>query len=91
MPEFCIAAYVMQTKEQQLILIGMTIRIIRMSEEFTLETFALEAGINISHLTQIESGVVNIGFNTLYSICTVLEINLSDLIKSGEEDYELYI
>lgn len=76
--------------------IGQKIRIARKSKEMTLEDLAFEINMDWSFLARIETGKAVASIETLYKICSALNIELSylfdnkDLIKDEVVDKDLH-
>ena len=69
------------SNKQLLIKIGKNLRELRLQKGFSQEKLANELGIEISQISRIERGVINTSVTTLYAICSVLKIDVSDLFK----------
>lgn len=69
-------------KEQKntiLINFGKQLRLVRLAKGYTQEQLANELGIEISQISRIERGVINTSVSTLYAICKVLGVDISEL------------
>ena len=62
--------------------IGTRVRERRNQLDISQEDLAFDAEISPTYLSQIEGGKRNTTIDTLYRICTVLKMELSDLVKS---------
>lgn len=70
--------------EDNLKVIGMKIREIRLKKGLTLEELAFKACVNGPHLGQIERGLKNVSLDTLLKLCAALEISPSVLFEEAE-------
>lgn len=70
-----------QTKNQNLVLLGLQIKEKRKSKGFTQESLAFEAGIDRSYIGGVERGERNISFLTLVNIARCLSCDISSLSK----------
>lgn len=68
--------------------IGSRIRYFRLMKELSQEKLALEAGINPAFLGHLERGLKSPTVDTLSKISSALNISLSELVKTEEENIE---
>ena len=61
--------------------LGARIRYLRQQKNMSIETLALEAGINRNYLGDLERGVRNPTVTVLNKIAMALDINLSTLFE----------
>jgi transcriptional regulator with XRE-family HTH domain len=61
--------------------IGKNIRKLRSAAGFTQELFAEKAGINRTHMGQIERGECNVTIQTLKLIADVLRLDVADVVR----------
>jgi transcriptional regulator with XRE-family HTH domain len=61
--------------------IGMNIRYVRTTKEFTLRKLALRTQINANVLDQLELGKNTISFDLLYKIALALEVDMNRLLR----------
>lgn len=64
--------------------LGTAIRELRESRDLTLEALALVAGLHPTHLSAIELGHTNPGWEKLRSLADAFEIDTSALVRSAE-------
>ena len=60
--------------------IGQKIRHIRKHKMLTLSTVSLMSGISVSHLSEIERGLVGASLETGYKIARALGVNVSEIL-----------
>lgn len=70
------------------ILVGKTIAFFRQQSGMSQEVLSGLADIGRSHLSAIERGERKPTLETLYRICTALDIKMSTVIKKLEENIE---
>jgi transcriptional regulator with XRE-family HTH domain len=63
---------------------GKRIRSIRKQKGWRLIDLAQHSGIREVHLSYVERGLREVGFNTLVAIAKGLDVKLSDLIRDVE-------
>ena len=66
--------------------LGVRIRALRREKGWRQLDLAQHSGIKEVHLSYLERGTREVGFNALAAIAKGLEISLSDLLKNIEED-----
>lgn len=66
--------------------IGRKVRMLRKTRGLTLREVAEEVGISSSYLSQFESGKVGIAFSTLVRLAHYFEQNVSDLVRTFDEE-----
>jgi len=64
--------------------LGKRIRTIRRSKGWRLIDLAQHSGIKEVHLSYVERGMREVGFNALVAIAKGLDVKLSDLIRDVE-------
>ncbi len=64
--------------------LGKRIRAIRKARGWRLIDLAQHSGIKEVHLSYVERGMREVGFNTLVAIAKGLDVKLSDLIRDVE-------
>jgi transcriptional regulator with XRE-family HTH domain len=64
--------------------LGKRIRAIRKEKGWRLIDLAQHSGIREVHLSYVERGLREVGFNTLVAIAKGLDVKLSDLIRDVE-------
>lgn len=64
--------------------LGKRIRSIRKQKGWRLIDLAQHSGIREVHLSYVERGLREVGFNTLVAIAKGLDVKLSDLIRDVE-------
>ena len=71
----------MNKNEKETILknFGEKLRQLRLAKGLTQEQLANELSVEISQISRIERGVINTSITSLYSICKVLKIDVSEL------------
>lgn len=62
-------------------LLGQRIREVRLSKGISLETLALDAGIEYSQVSRIELGKINTSISHLFLIASVLKVKPSELVS----------
>lgn len=69
--------------DYQIVLRDVTRRIkeVRRMKKLTVQEVAYRCNIERSNLSRIEAGRTNVTLKTLCTICTALEIKLTDIIK----------
>ena len=72
-----------EKKEIDFATISRRIREVRISKGLTQEYLANSAGVNPSHISNIENGKVKISLSTLVNICNAMGVTV-DYILSGE-------
>lgn len=70
-------------KDHLLLPLGEAIRAARKSKGVSQENLAYTTGIERSHMGRIERGAVNVSFLNLMKIADVLEVELSQILKSA--------
>ena len=68
------------TKDELIKEIGLKIREIRESKNLSLQEFADKLDIEYNNLIRIEKGRTNPTIGTLYRICQLLDIRLTDIV-----------
>jgi transcriptional regulator with XRE-family HTH domain len=64
--------------------LGNAIRKHRIKRKFTLEKLALITGLNYSHISKIERGIINPSIYNLFIISTILEVPICKLISDPQ-------
>lgn len=72
--------------EELLHIIGERIRALRKSKKMNQLDLSFEAGINITHLGDIERGAVNPSISVLYAIAKALDVELGELFADIPEE-----
>lgn len=62
--------------------IGQRIREIRIAKHFTQEYIATLTGVNVSHISNIETNKVKVSLTLLVSICNALDVTLDYLLEN---------
>lgn len=70
--------------------VGKTIRKIRKKRRLSQEALSGLAGIARTHLTMIENGSKQANLETLFRIAQALDMRLSDLIRTAEDESNIY-
>ena len=70
-----------QTLQQLLKAVGLRIRALRLQQGRSQQTMAANAGLNDSHLVDIERGERDLSTSTLKRIATALGIDVSALLE----------
>ena len=63
-------------------LIGQRIKEIRMDKKFTQEYLAERAGVNVSHISNIETGKVKVSLTLLVAISNVLGVTVDYILEN---------
>ncbi len=66
--------------------IGKRIRDIRNEKHFTQEFLANETGVNVTHISNIETNKVKVSLTLLVRICNVLGVTLDYLLENEYRD-----
>lgn len=69
------------------VIFGKVLRDLRKNKGVSQETLALEAGLDRSYISKLETGVYQPSMSTLFSIAEVLEIEPSEIVKQVHEIY----
>lgn len=62
--------------------IGRKIKEVRLEKQLTQEYIANYVGINVSHVSNIETNKVKVSLSTLVSICNALQVTIDYILKS---------
>jgi transcriptional regulator with XRE-family HTH domain len=65
---------------------GERVRALRKRKDWSLEELAERAKMHVTYLSSIERGYRNPTLNVLAAVASALEVSLSSLVKSIEED-----
>ncbi len=63
-------------------LLGQTLREVRVSSELTLREVSSSARVSLGYLSEVERGQKEASSELLNSICTALDVPLSDVLRS---------
>lgn len=77
MPHFSYVA----TNKKILVIIGNNIRKIRKTQKMSQSQLAFEAGVTREFINKLETGKYNVSILTLEKISTILETEISNLLK----------
>lgn len=77
MPHFSYVA----TNKEILVIIGNNIRKIRKSQKMSQSQLAFEAGVTREFINKLETGKYNVSILTLEKISSILETEISNLLK----------
>jgi len=69
--------------------LGKRVRAIRKAKGWRLIDLAQHSGVKEVHLSYVERGMRDVGFNVLVAIAKGLEVKLSDLIRDVEYDVRI--
>jgi transcriptional regulator with XRE-family HTH domain len=72
-------------KESFSIMVGQTIRYLRLNRRLTIEQLAFESNMEFSQLCKIELGKVNTSIYQIYKIANGLNISISELFQGSPE------
>jgi transcriptional regulator with XRE-family HTH domain len=64
--------------------LGHAVRDLRLGRDLTQEALAHAAGITVGHLSKIERGQSNPGWETVAAIAEALSVSLAELAKHAE-------
>ncbi|MGH0417498.1 helix-turn-helix domain-containing protein [Bacillus cereus] len=64
------------------------LRKVRIEKGFSQNELAKQAKVSQSHISEIESGIKNVGVEVLIKLATVLGVQLTDLISEEEDEKE---
>jgi transcriptional regulator with XRE-family HTH domain len=70
-----------ESKKELLLKFGENLRKARESRGFTQAQLANELNVEISQISRIERGLINTSVITIYSIASVLKVDISDFFK----------
>lgn len=70
-------------KELNFARIGQRIREIRMEQKLTQEYVANSAGVNVSHISNIETNKVKVSLTLLVEICNALNTTVDYVLEEG--------
>ncbi|HDR7875929.1 helix-turn-helix transcriptional regulator [Bacillus paranthracis] len=62
------------------------LRKVRIEKGFSQNELAKQAEVSQSHISEIESGIKNVGVEVLIKLATVLGVQITDLIGEEEEE-----
>jgi len=60
--------------------VGLNLAKIRLSKNMASSELSFQLGKNSTYVHKIETAKFNVGIQTLFDICEILEINITDLI-----------
>ena len=69
-------------KELDFSVIGQRIRETRISQKLTQEYVAEKTGVNVSHISNIETNKVKVSLTLLVSICNVLDTTIDYILEN---------
>lgn len=69
-------------KELDFSVIGHRIKEIRTNKKLTQEYLAEKTGVNVSHISNIETNKVKVSLTLLVSICNVLDVTLDYILEN---------
>ncbi len=69
------------------IIFGQVLRSLRKEKSVSQERLALEAGLDRSYISKLETGVYQPSMSTLFSIAEVLDVEPSEIVKQVHEIY----
>lgn len=69
-------------KELNFSLIGQRIKEVRNSKKLTQEYLAEKTGVNVSHISNIETNKVKVSLTLLVGICNALDITIDYLLEN---------
>jgi transcriptional regulator with XRE-family HTH domain len=69
------------TNKKILVIIGNNIRKIRKTQKMSQSQLAFEAGVTREFINKLETGKYNVSILTLEKISTILETEISNLLK----------
>jgi len=59
---------------------------LRLAKKFSQEEFASQANLHRTYVSQLERGLKSPSLNTIYKICLVLGIKMSEFMQVVEEE-----
>ncbi|MEQ4616861.1 MAG: XRE family transcriptional regulator [Corticimicrobacter sp.] len=65
---------------------GARIRALRRTRKMTVNELALKAGVSVGMISQVERGIANPSLRTLERLRMALDVPLSDLLETDEEE-----
>ncbi len=71
----------MATNKEILVIIGNNIRKIRKTQKISQSQLAFEAGVTREFINKLETGKYNVSILTLEKISSILETEISNLLK----------
>ena len=69
-------------KELDFALIGQRIKEVRSARKLTQEYLAEKTGVNVSHISNIETNKVKVSLTLLVSICNALDVTVDYLLEN---------
>ncbi|MBQ9142230.1 MAG: helix-turn-helix transcriptional regulator [Lachnospiraceae bacterium] len=69
-------------KELDFALIGQRIKEVRSSKKLTQEYLAEKTGVNVSHISNIETNKVKVSLTLLVGICNALDVTMDYLLQN---------
>ena len=69
------------------IIFGQVLRGLRKEKGVSQERLSLEAGLDRSYISKLETGVYQPSMSTLFSIAEVLDVEPSEIVKQVHEIY----
>lgn len=69
-------------KELNFASIGQRIKAVRNEKKLTQEYVAEKTGVNVSHISNIETNKVNVSLTLLVGICNVLDVTIDYLLEN---------
>lgn len=69
-------------RELNFALIGQRIKEIRCAKKLTQEYLAAKTGVNVSHISNIETNKVKVSLTLLVSICNTLDVTMDYLLEN---------
>lgn len=66
-------------------LVGENVRRVRLKKGLTQETFAEKSGFTQQYISDLERGLRNPTFVTLFELATALEVSHMDLVRPGRK------
>jgi transcriptional regulator with XRE-family HTH domain len=68
------------------IAVGRAVRRLRQSRDFSQETLAVRAGVNLKHLSEIERGKHDLRIDTVHKLARGLDLSYGALAAAADEE-----